>query len=87
MFFFVVVLLKRMSYNKEKKRQAENERSQNKDKKAIMANSAPDPKILPKKKKSHVQFKSIRIFAWVSEMSLHSWKKTGTGLGGRAVSS
>ena len=46
---FVVVLLKIMSYNKETKREAENERSQNKDKKAITANSAPDPKILPKK--------------------------------------
>ena len=30
---------------------------------------------------------SIRIISWASEMSLHSWKKTGTGLGGRAVSS
>ena len=33
MFFFVVVLLKRTSYNKKTKREAENERSQNKDKK------------------------------------------------------
>ena len=48
MSFFVVVFLKRMSYNKETK-QAENERSQNKDKKAITPDSAPDPKILPKK--------------------------------------
>ena len=48
MSFFVFVLLKRMSYNKETKREVENERwenegSQNKDKKAIMANSASDP--------------------------------------------
>ena len=57
--FFVVVLLKRMSYNKKTKRQMENERSQNKNKKAIMAHSAPDPKILPKK--SHVQFKSVLV--------------------------
>ena len=48
--FFVVVLLKRTSYNKKTKRQVENKRSQNKDK-AITAHSAPDPKILPKKKK------------------------------------
>ena len=40
-----------MSYNKKTKRQVEDERSQNKDKKAITAHSAPDPKILPKKKK------------------------------------
>ena len=48
---FVVVLLKRTSYNKETKRKAEserreNERSQNRDKKTITADSAPDPKIL-----------------------------------------
>ena len=49
MSFFVVVLLKRTSYNKETKIQAENKRSQNKDIKAIMPDSAPDPKILPKK--------------------------------------
>ena len=45
---FVVVLLKRTSYNKETKREAENERRENernqsRDKKAIAADSAPDP--------------------------------------------
>ena len=43
MSFFVFVLLKRMSYDKETKREVENERSQNKDKKAITADSASDP--------------------------------------------
>ena len=43
MSFFVVVFLKRTSYNKKTKREVENEKSQNKDKKAIMPNSAPDP--------------------------------------------
>ena len=47
---FVVVLLKRMSYNKKTKRKAENERQENertqsRNKKAITADSAPDPKI------------------------------------------
>ena len=46
---FVVVLLKRTNYNKETKREAKNERrknerSQNRDKKAITADFAPDPK-------------------------------------------
>ena len=45
---FVVVLLKRKSHNKEIKREPENERrenerSQSRDKKAITADSAPDP--------------------------------------------
>ena len=45
---FVVVFLKRMSYNKETKREVEKERQENKgsqsrDKKAITADSAPDP--------------------------------------------
>ena len=45
---FAVVLLKGTSYNKERKREVgnerrENERSQSRDKKAIMANSSPDP--------------------------------------------
>ena len=45
---FVVVLLKRTIYNKERKREAENERrenerSQNGHKKALTADSAPDP--------------------------------------------
>ena len=44
---FVVVLLKRTSYNKETKREAENKRSQSRDKKAITADSAPDPIYLP----------------------------------------
>ena len=48
MSLFVVVLLKRKSHNKEIKREPENERqenerSQNRDKKAITADSAPDP--------------------------------------------
>ena len=44
---FVVVLLKKKKtiYNKETKREAENERSQNGHKKALTADSAPDPKI------------------------------------------
>ena len=42
MSFFVVVFLKRMSYNKKTKREMENEKSQNKDKKVITPNSAPD---------------------------------------------
>ena len=46
--FVCCCLLKRTSYNKEIKRKAqserrENERSQNRDKKAITADSAPDP--------------------------------------------
>ena len=44
---FIIVLLKRTSFNKETKREAKNERQENKrshrDKKVIMANSAPDP--------------------------------------------
>ena len=49
MLLFIVVLLKRTSYNKETKREAENERRenercQNRDKKAITADSAPNPK-------------------------------------------
>ena len=40
---FVVVLLKRTIYNKETKREEENERSQNGNKKALTADSAPDP--------------------------------------------
>ena len=44
MSLFVIVSLKRMSYNKETKRKVENKRSQSRDKKAIMADSAPDPK-------------------------------------------
>ena len=48
MSLFVVVLLKRMIYNKETKREAENERRENErnqsgDKKALTADSAPDP--------------------------------------------
>ena len=50
MSLFVVVLLKRTIYNKETKREAENERrenerSQNGYKKTLTADSAPDPKI------------------------------------------
>ena len=50
MSLFVIVLLKRTSYNKETKREAknerrENERSQCRDKKAITADSAPDPNL------------------------------------------
>ena len=41
---FVVVLLKRTIYNKETKRKAENERSQNGHKKALTADFAPNPK-------------------------------------------
>ena len=46
--FVCCCLLKRMSYNKEIKRETEserreNERNQNRNKKAIMADSAPDP--------------------------------------------
>ena len=45
---FIVVLLKRTIYNKETKREAENERRENErsqsgDKKALTADSAPDP--------------------------------------------
>ena len=48
MSLFVVALLKRTSYNKERKREAknerrENERNQSRNKKAITADSAPDP--------------------------------------------
>ena len=48
MLLFVVVLLKKTSYNKETKREAENERrenekSQSRDKKATTADSAPNP--------------------------------------------
>ena len=46
MLLFVVVLLKRTSNNKERKREAENERSQSRDKKAITADSAPEPPTL-----------------------------------------
>ena len=51
MLLFVVVLLKRTSYNKETKREAENERRENernqyRSKKAITADSAPDPESL-----------------------------------------
>ena len=42
---FVVVLLKRTIYNKERKREAVNERSQSGHKKALTADSAPDPKV------------------------------------------
>ena len=47
---FIVVLLKRTIYNKETKREAENERwenerSQSGHKKALTADSAPDPNI------------------------------------------
>ena len=42
---FVVVLLKRTIYNKETKREAENERSQNGHKKTVTADSAPDPNL------------------------------------------
>ena len=51
---FVVVLLKGTSYHKKTKREAENERSQNGDKKALTAESAPNlrfctrPKCSPK---------------------------------------
>ena len=53
MSLFVVVLLKRTIYNKETKREAENERqenerSQNGHKKTLTADSAPDPKRLVK---------------------------------------
>ena len=49
MLLFVVVLLKRTIYNKETKREAENERRENKrsqsgHKKSFTADSAPDPK-------------------------------------------
>ena len=49
MSLFVVVLLKRTIYNKETKREAENERqenerSQNGHKKTLTADSAPDPR-------------------------------------------
>ena len=52
MSLFVVVLLKRTIYNKETKREAENERqenerSQNGHKKTLTADSAPDPILLP----------------------------------------
>ena len=40
---FVVVLLKKTSYNKETKREAENERNQSRDEKTLTADSAPDP--------------------------------------------
>ena len=55
MLLFVVVLLKRTIYNKETKREAENERrknerSQNGHKKELMADSAPDPKKVLKMK-------------------------------------
>ena len=48
MCLFVVVLVKRTSYNKETKTESENERPENershkKDKKASTADSAPDP--------------------------------------------
>ena len=47
MSLFVIVLLKRTSYNKETKKaeneRRKNERSQKRDKKAITTNSAPDP--------------------------------------------
>ena len=51
MLLFVVVLLKRTIYNKETKKEAknerrENERSQSEHRKALTADSAPDPKIL-----------------------------------------
>ena len=42
------VLLKGTSYNKERKREAENERSQNGDEKALSADSGPDPKFFIK---------------------------------------
>ena len=47
---FVVVLLKRTIYNKERKREVENERRENErnqsgHKKTLTADSAPDPKI------------------------------------------
>ena len=50
MSLFVVVLLKKTIYNKETKREAENEkreneRSQNGHKKTLTADSAPDPNI------------------------------------------
>ena len=49
MHLFIVVLRKRTIYNKETKREAENERRENErrqsgDKKALTADSAPDPK-------------------------------------------
>ena len=40
---FVIALLKRTICNKETKREVENEKSQSRDKKAITADSAPDP--------------------------------------------
>ena len=48
---FIVVLLKRTIYNKETKREAENERrenekSQNEPKKALTVDSAADPKFV-----------------------------------------
>ena len=51
MSLFVVVLLKKTIYNKETKREAENERrenerSQNGHKKTLTADSAPDPSYL-----------------------------------------
>ena len=59
MLLFVVVLLKRTSYNKETKREAENERRENersqyRDKKAITADSAPDPTSLRKQTETTV---------------------------------
>ena len=52
MLLFIVVLLKRTIYNKETKREAENERRENErsqsgHKKALTADSAPDPGISP----------------------------------------
>ena len=52
MSLYVVVLLKKTIYNKETKREAENERrenerSQNGHKKTLTADSAPYPKWLP----------------------------------------
>ena len=59
---FVVVLRKRTSYNKETKRKTENERSQRRDKKAITADSAPDPNNFPK---------AMRIFSLFLQALLH----------------
>ena len=47
---FIAVLLKKMSYNKgTEKRKTRNKKSQNRDKKVIMADSAPDPSFFSKK--------------------------------------
>ena len=54
---FVVVLLKRISYNKETKREVENKRSQSRDKKAITADFAPKPQFSIKFKYLEILYK------------------------------